>query len=421
MIPARSLARVLLPLALHALAREVDSAVGLLLHTTLDLPDFVRQAFALVDAGDVVRNVATWCIAGMAAAWALAWLARRSGAASWGVAFERVTPAFLVLLLRPALTLLALASLLVRPTYPYGFTLPVALTQDWGVAQDAAALATAVALVGRNPRLSAPRPAEAFFISFIAYALMVPAWARSWDGHPGNEPKYLRMALALGHRLTLDVDRIDEPMERLPVEPLLASAPRALAKLGAEALAMSSSLPEAFSAKAIRASRVARQTIRGKDGGVYHVLAPGPSLLLAPTLRIDRWLNLAWGTPGRLGLSLLVWNALAAALVAALFVLLRDATRRPGLAAALAGFFALVPPLVFYSFQFYPELPGALVLALVLRTLLFEERWSTRKLASLGLLLAALPWLHQKFLPLWAVLALMSLAMAVERDRKSVV
>ena len=36
---------------------------------------------------------------------------------------------------------------------------------------------------------------------------------------------------------------------------------------------------------AIRATRVTRQTIRGKEGGVYHVLAPGPSLLLAPALR----------------------------------------------------------------------------------------------------------------------------------------
>ena len=36
---------------------------------------------------------------------------------------------------------------------------------------------------------------------------------------------------------------------------------------------------------AIRATRITRQTIRGKDGGVYYVLAPGPSLLLAPALR----------------------------------------------------------------------------------------------------------------------------------------
>ena len=50
--------------------------------------------------------------------------------------------------------------------------------------------------------------------------------------------------------------------------------------------------PRAVGREAIRATRITRQTIGGKDGGVYHVLAPGPSLLLAPTLRIDRALNL---------------------------------------------------------------------------------------------------------------------------------
>ncbi len=46
---------------------------------------------------------------------------------------------------------------------------------------------------------------------------------------------------------------------------------------------------------AIRATRVTRQTIRGKEGGVYYVLAPGPSLMLAPALRLDRAVNLARG------------------------------------------------------------------------------------------------------------------------------
>src|SRR6185503_19472930 len=154
-MPARSLAGVLPPLALHALAREVDRALGVLLHTTLDLPDFVPQALALVDAGAALRSMLLFCVAGLVLASAL----QRLGC-------PRVAPAFLVLLLRPALTLLALASLLARPTYPYGFTLPVALTQDWGLAQDAAALAAAAALLWRSPRFAPPRPAEMLFMSF---------------------------------------------------------------------------------------------------------------------------------------------------------------------------------------------------------------------------------------------------------------
>ena len=66
---------------------------------------------------------------------------------------------------------------------------------------------------------------------------------------------------------------------------------------------------------------------------------------------------------------MLLWCALAAALVAALFRLVRDATGRPGLAAALAFGFALLPPFLFYFFQFYPEMLGALVLAVAFRAL----------------------------------------------------
>jgi hypothetical protein len=414
-IPGRTLARGLVPLALHAAARELDRAVGVLLHTTLDLPDFVPRALRLVEWREAALTLALWLVLGSAAWWALSGVERRRGAPDWTEAFERAAPPFLALLLRPALTLLAMASLARLPTYPYGFTLPVALTQDWGVAQDVFALAAALALAARVPRLPAPAPGEAFFIAFLAYALMVPAWARSFEGHPGNEPKYLRMALALGHRLSLEVDGVDAPMEELPVEPLLTAAPGALARLGGESWLMLTSLPAAFSKDAIRATRVARQTVRGKDGGVFHVLAPGPSLLLAPWLRLDRELNLAAGTPGRLRATLLAWNALAAALVAALYSLLRAATGRAGLSAALACFFALIPPFLFYSFQFFPEMPGALVLALVFRRLLFDRRLSERALLGMGVLLASLPWLHQKFLPVWFVLAAMALWAAIDQ------
>ena len=84
----------------------------------------------------------------------------------------------------------------------------------------------------------------------------------------------------------------------------------------------------------------------------------------------------------------------------------RRTTQRPGLAAALTAFFALTPPFVFYFFQFYPEMLGALVLALVFRWLLFEPRWTPAGWLVLGGLLASLPWLHQKFLPVWGVLVL---------------
>ena len=61
----------------------------------------------------------------------------------------------------------------------------------------------------------APRASGVLFVSFVAYALLTPDWARNWDNHPGNEPKYLRMAVALSHRLSLDVEPVSAAMEDL--------------------------------------------------------------------------------------------------------------------------------------------------------------------------------------------------------------
>jgi hypothetical protein len=412
----RALAGVVLPFAVHAVAREVDGAVGLLLHTSLDLPRFVREALSLVEPLALLRAAALWAAGGLALAGLLALVRARGERRTFVEAFATECGGFGPLLLRPALTVLALASLAARPTWPYGFTLPVALTQDWSIAQDLAAAAALMAARWRSVPVPAPRPGSLAFAAFLAYALLTPAWARHWDGHPGNEPKTLRMAVALGHWLSLDVEPVSGPMEELPTRPLPASVAIAAGALARHSLEMLRALaqgPSAVGLAAVRATPVTRQTIRGKDGGVYYVLAPGPSLLLAPLLRADRALNLVRGTPGRLTLTLLAWNALAAGMAAALFLLLRDATRRPGLAALAAAAAALLPPALFYAYQFYPEMLAAGVMALGLRLLLRAGWWSTRSCLGLGLLLAWLPWLHQKFLPVWVALTLVAVARAV--------
>ena len=414
---ARAAVRALLPFALHALARDVDAAAGLLLRSSLDLPDFVGQALHLLDPAASLGHVALWTAAGAAFWSVLARLRSRREGTSFASALEATSGGFAPLYLRPALTLLALASLALQPSYPYAFTLPVALTQDLASAQEAAALAALVAAHAPGLRLPAPGAASLGLIAFMTYALMTPSSARRWDGHPGNEPKTLRMAVALGHGLTLDVEGVSAAMEALPTRGLAGSARDAAAAVGGESARLIAALargPRAIGASAIRATRITRQTVRGKEGGVFHVLAPGVSALLAPALRLDRAINLRRGTWGSLGATLLFWNALAAALVSALFLLVRDATGRPGLAAALAAALALTPPFLFYSFQFYPEMLGALALALAVRALVFRPWWKTATAAWMGLLLAFLPWLHQKFLPVWAVLAVMALLKLVD-------
>jgi hypothetical protein len=396
----RDALRVLVPLALHATAREVDAAVGLLLHTSLDLERFLPEALRLVDVSGLAATVAAWCAAGAAT-----WVALALDSEGAGVR-HRSARLFLPLLLRPAVTVLALISLAIDPVYPYGFTLPVALSQDWGLAQDIAAGAAIFAAIVWRRRVPAPGALSVGFIAFVVYALLSPPSAYRWEAHPGNEPKTLRMAVAIGHWMSLDVEPVSGAMEDLPADGPFTAVGRAARGIAVETVGMAEALAGGRVGRdAIRATRVTRQTIRGKEGGVYHVLAPGPSVLLAPALRADRWLNRRDGRSGRLAVTVLWWNALAAALVAALFLLLRDATGRPGLAALIAAGAALTPPFLFYFFQFYPEMLGALVFAVALRWLLFRAWWRAPEAWALGALLATLPWLHQKFLPAWMVLA----------------
>jgi hypothetical protein len=206
-------------------------------------------------------------------------------------------------------------------------------------------------------------------------------------------------------------------MEDLDTRSPARSAAAAAAAMTSESVRMAGALlrgPGAVGRDAIAATRITRQTIRGKEGGVYHVLAPGPSFLLAPLLRIDRALNRWQGTPGRLTVSLLAWNALAGLLVGAMYLLLRDATGAPRLSALVSAGAALAPPFVFYSFQFYPEMLGALVMTLAFRWLLFVRPLGPRAAWGLGFALATLPWLHQKFLPVWGLLALWAVVRIVD-------
>ena len=81
-----------------------------------------------------------------------------------------------------------------------------------------------------------------------------------------------------------------------------------------------------------------------------------------------------------------------------------------------SGLAAVLPPLLFYSYQFYPEMLGALALAIALRAILLRPREDTAPVLFLGVLLAFLPWLHQKFLPVWAVLVAMAVVRAALRN-----
>ena len=75
-----------------------------------------------------------------------------------------------------------------------------------------------------------------------------------------------------------------------------------------------------------------------------------------------------------------------------------------------------MPPFLFYFFQFYPEMVGALVMALAFRTLALRPEGLRRHPWLFGGMLATLPWLHQKFLPVWLVLVATALCVGWRGD-----
>ena len=85
-------------------------------------------------------------------------------------------------------------------------------------------------------RLPAPGALSIAFMAFVVYALITPESARRWEGHPGNEPKTLRMAVALGHGLGLDVEGVYAGMEGLTPRPVVAAVRDAVAGLTRESV-----------------------------------------------------------------------------------------------------------------------------------------------------------------------------------------
>jgi hypothetical protein len=140
-----------------------------------------------------------------------------------------------------------------------------------------------------------------------------------------------------------------------------------------------------------------------KDGRPFPAHSPGLPLLLAPFYAMG----------GRIACVLLL-----AAMAAGAAVLVRDLALRfagqpePAFAAFLA---ALGPPLFFYSFHVYTEVPSALAVAGALVVLLRSP--GPRGAACAALLASALPWLHVKMVPAAAALGLVAVVRLRGRPR----
>jgi hypothetical protein len=147
-------------------------------------------------------------------------------------------------------------------------------------------------------------------------------------------------------------------------------------------------------------NRIAQGRLTGKEKGwgerQYFINRPGLPLLIAPAY----WVG--FQADKRIRFSVLVWmNLIAAFFILILFFLAK--THYGSVPAGIAAFyFALTPPIIFYSNQIYPEVPAALCLAGALLGLIkAEKKW---ELLFTGLAVAGLPWFHERFIGLFLVL-----------------
>jgi hypothetical protein len=150
----------------------------------------------------------------------------------------------------------------------------------------------------------------------------------------------------------------------------------------------------------------------GPAGGLYTAHRPGLPVLIAPAYA----LGLATGWSVRL-LVTMAFALLAAWLAARIASWAAALTGHwPSAVAATLGV-ALTAPGLFYAFTIYPELPAAVVVLEVLR---FVGQGAGGHPWVYGLLVALLPWLHEKFIPLAVVLALAA-AMASQGRRATLI
>ena len=119
------------------------------------------------------------------------------------------------------------------------------------------------------------------------------------------------------------------------------------------------------------------------DGRPFPAHSPGLPLLLAPVYALGGRLACVW-----------LLGALAALVGREAWLLAAALTRNPA-SAALAWAVAAGPPMFFYAFHVYSEVPSALALAYALRVLIGGAP-GLGAAAAAALATCALPWLHVK-------------------------
>jgi hypothetical protein len=265
------------------------------------------------------------------------------------------------------------------------------------------------------------------FTSVIACAIVSTPYLRFTNQVHGDEPKYIRYCELWYQGGGFDISA-KKMLADLPADsgPALHRIPGLLLGSMREDAADLAADLSAFAANP-RGFRWNRSTgeegfVRGKNGGVYQIYQPGASFTLFPGYFLDRFFSpRAPGEEGEFAPSLVMTNVMLLLMFGASAVvlgrLLRHALASDGLAAAGAALAMLTLPTTAFAFQFYPELPGLLLILLLSSYVLFMPTPSVLLAAAAGTGAAALAWLHPRFLLVSAVLAACGLMRSSGRGR----
>ncbi len=235
-------------------------------------------------------------------------------------------------------------------------------------------------------RAAIPAPSRGIVLLWLlALAIYGGAYQAqfAWGERPiyhitGDEPHYLTIATSLIRDGDLEIFNNYRDKDYLPFYPWHLGDPRD---------------PEDMHA------------LYGTGGSLYSKHSIGLPLLIVPAM----WL-------GGHGLAIGFMMALSALLSTELWRLARDVTgsqseaslhqgRWSGVIATATWFLVVTAsPLLFYSDQFYPEVPGALLVTMAVRALL-PSTLGTASFVRLALVVSLLPWFHLRYIPIAAVIA----------------
>jgi hypothetical protein len=146
--------------------------------------------------------------------------------------------------------------------------------------------------------------------------------------------------------------------------------------------------------------------VEGRRGGIYQVHNPGLSFLLFPGYLVDRAISRTqqWNAqfPTNLYATGLTVLAIYLTWAWAVFRLLTAYTTRPFVSWIVTGIVFLSVPVTAFAYQFYPEAPAGLAIALLASYIFFSRDARRLRAFAYGLVAGALPWLHLRFMPLAA-------------------